>query len=556
MKSYHSRAPRRAGLFAAAAFLGLSATQAYAIDVAGNLLVDLDAATFSSGGTLWNNGGTLGGAFNASPTVVGGFQKQTFNGAAGLVFNDQNYYLTGPLSDASIEGNQDRSIEMWVWDNGALIGEESLLSWGHRGGPDGSNQSFNLGVDGRWGAVGHWGNPDLGWDPRFNGNGAGTKPVRGTWHHLVYTYDGAGHTAVYADGILKNSEDINGFGGLNTYAGNRIVIGAQTADGANNIAVDPNLAFTGAISRVRVHSGALTPAQVANNYNLERSTFSSGTTAPLQLSGVPVHRYTMNGLTSAANGTLVVDSGSKAGPVTNAFIRGAGANFTAAGIDLPGGDSHTNAYIDLPNGIMSGNLDSAPNSSVTLETWVTIQSTQNWSRYMDFGTTAIGEVPGAGGDFNGEQYITVSANIGTDPSSRMEHLRSLAVVDNRVNIDLPNTLNLNQEVHVVMVYDATFQEWRWYKDGVLQDWMSDNTGPTSINDVNNWLGRSMWSGDSNTDGVYNEFRVYDYALSPNQILGNKLAGPDVVNVPEPASIAMLGLGAAALAARRRRQKTV
>jgi hypothetical protein len=45
---------------------------------------------------------------------------------------------------------------------------------------------------------------------------------------------------------------------------------------------------------------------------------------------------------------------------------------------------------------------------------------------------------------------------------------------------------------------------------------------------------------------------YNYALSGNQVLGNVQAGPDIVNVPEPASIAALLMAAGCLIAARRR----
>ncbi len=52
----------------------------------------------------------------------------------------------------------------------------------------------------------------------------------------------------------------------------------------------------------------------------------------------------------------------------------------------------------------------------------------------------------------------------------------------------------------------------------------------NLNDVNNWLGRSNWTGDSNFDGLFNEFRIYDEALSADQIAANTAAGPDVIPV--------------------------
>src|SRR5581483_3986090 len=69
------------------------------------------------------------------------------------------------------------SIEAWVW-NPSIPGEETMVSWGHRDGPDGSNFSFNYGNDNRWGAMGHWGSPDMGWTPSANDN----APVAQRWH--------------------------------------------------------------------------------------------------------------------------------------------------------------------------------------------------------------------------------------------------------------------------------------------------------------------------------------------------------------------------------------
>ena len=47
-----------------------------------------------------------------------------------------------------------------------------------------------------------------------------------------------------------------------------------------------------------------------------------------------------------------------------------------------------------------------------------------------------------------------------------------------------------------------------------------------INDVNNWLGRSNWTGDANTAGSFDEFRIYDTALTEAQIEASRTAGPE------------------------------
>src|SRR5690606_24333328 len=53
---------------------------------------------------------------------------------------------------------------------------------------------------------------------------------------------------------------------------------------------------------------------------------------------------------------------------------------------------------------------------------------------------------------------------------------------------------------------------------------------SDLNDVNNWLGRSNWTVDANLQATFDEFRIYDFALTTNQVLGNFQAGPDTLNI--------------------------
>ena len=67
-----------------------------------------------------------------------------------------------------------------------------------------------------------------------------------------------------------------------------------------------------------------------------------------------------------------------------------------------------------------------------------------------------------------------------------------------------------------------------------------------------WVGRSQWP-DPVFDGLFNELRIYDDALSAAQVTTNFQLGPDTL-VPEPASVALAGLVGMALVAIRRRAK--
>jgi hypothetical protein len=53
-------------------------------------------------------------------------------------------------------------------------------------------------------------------------------------------------------------------------------------------------------------------------------------------------------------------------------------------------------------------------------------------------------------------------------------------------------------------------------------------GLEAIDDVNNWLGRSQWRQDFNLPGAYNEFRIYDSALSSADVAAIYALGPDDV----------------------------
>src|SRR5262245_14232584 len=210
---------------AALAAAGLIGSAQAAIQTAGDLLVNIDATALPEGPLpSVANAGTVGGFFeargglNARPRVAAVYH--VVGNTKGIELDGSDYLqfvavLGGPpvSPPAGLTGvNPTSSVEVWVL-NPWQEREETVVAWGHRGGPDGRNKSLLYGYDGRWGAIGHWGAADIGWDPAFNdeyyhpGN-----PTPGVWHHLVYTYDGT-TTRVYADGVLKNQESI----GLDTY---------------------------------------------------------------------------------------------------------------------------------------------------------------------------------------------------------------------------------------------------------------------------------------------------------------------------------------------------
>ena len=145
----------------------------------------------------------------------------------------------------------------WAYNpaDGRQNAEETAVAWGRRGGPAGSNLTFGYGDHGTWGAVGHWGTPDMPWFP------GGSSPDLGQWHHLVYTFDGS-TARVYADGELANSESV---GILGTHANTTINLAAQNG-GGGTLSLTEGQAGSLSLANVRVHTGVLSDADIAGNF--------------------------------------------------------------------------------------------------------------------------------------------------------------------------------------------------------------------------------------------------------------------------------------------------
>ncbi|MES2569678.1 MAG: LamG-like jellyroll fold domain-containing protein, partial [Verrucomicrobiota bacterium] len=254
----------------------------------------------------------------------------------------------------------------------------------------------------------------------------------------------------------------------------------------------------------------------ATTYTLTNSTSNTSAQANVTPFVLPqlTHRWSFN----EGSGTAVIDSIGTA----HGVLLGNGATRSATQITLPGGSSASAPYIDLPNGLISSL------NQLTIEGWMTISGSQNWSRIFDFGTGTAGEVLAPGGAPTGTEYLLLTGQIGGD-----QNTKRLALRDNNVeqSADLNNPVTNGQQFHFAVVYDATGNngspQIRYYRDGTQVGVLNTTYRLQNITDVNNWLGRSQFSSDANLQGAYNEFRIWNGPLGTGY-LNDATATPETL----------------------------
>ena len=245
-------------LFSAAALLPvlLWATPGFAQDIvtAGELFVDLDADDPTAGEEVWENAGTAGDFLLNGEVIL------TILGPAdssAILLNPdglQGIYQAQENAPAGLVGlNPTRTIEVWAY-NEFVDSEETMVAWGRRGGPDGTEMSFNYGNHGNYGAVTHWGGccPALGW---IDSNFTPGAPSEASWHHRVYPFagDATATTRLYVDGEAWNSET-HGVNAINTHPDHPIQLGAQIVNAGGDIDWGGRVG-TLALGQVRIHEG-------------------------------------------------------------------------------------------------------------------------------------------------------------------------------------------------------------------------------------------------------------------------------------------------------------
>ncbi len=303
--------------FALAGLMGSVFAETPQLAGAGDLLVKIDAAEFTTGtdgaavGAI-ANAGTLGGTFVPLDGKAGAVYSANVAGMPAFTFADTSTIMTNTVPPtAGMCGANPWSVEAWVYNPSFTATIETYFAWTPRDGFSDNGRTVmecrhcaNEGY-----AVEHY-STNLSW---------GGKPSRPEcWHYLVATRAADGTECFYIDGRLYERKNI----ALNLRTDGWLTLGGVWVAASSKYWAYP---FSGSLAKLRVHSGTLTAAQVLGNYETEVGTRinrwqgvdpATGTDYPAWNNAanwtqgtVPSHILIDNGGTAAfTSGTAVLDS--------------------------------------------------------------------------------------------------------------------------------------------------------------------------------------------------------------------------------------------------------
>ena len=131
-------------------------------------------------------------------------------------------------------------------------------------------------------------------------------------------------------------------------------------------------------------------------------------------------------------------------------------------------------------------------------------------------------------------FFCINANLNQQRMDALLNGTTMGTVDSAL------TTSTNTQYHYVMTFRTAWErtgraggQVTWYRNGTLIATRNVAMRLAEIEEVNNWLGRSQLTADCNANATYNEFRIYNHALTQAEITASLTAGADSLASPPP-----------------------
>jgi hypothetical protein len=230
--------------------------------------------------------------------------------------------------------------------------------------------------------------------------------------------------------------------------------------------------------------------------------------------GALTHKYDFN-TDVAAGGTFQDLAGNADGTLMNgAVISGGALVLNGVGTGITGDHAQLlTSATDPTNGI-----DISSYTNATFAIWATSNGLADWQRYFDFGGKSIDNTANAGnsiwitpnaGGGDGIRFAISNVDINTQSGFNNEQNTSTTEA-------YPGTGQLH---HIVGVFDGDNDVMRVYVDGLQRAQNTMATHELSMLQTDfALLGASLYDPDPSFNGTITEFKVFDNALSPSEVL--------------------------------------
>ena len=235
--------------------------------------------------------------------------------------------------------------------------------------------------------------------------------------------------------------------------------------------------------------------------------------APVTLRAGLIHRYSFNETNSV---TVAKDSaGNVAGKLKGSAGIGAGMLTLTNDASSSSSDSGL-SYLEFESSILPKG-----STNVSLVFWFTAKETGNFARLLN-----IGDQDGS----EGRAFLYFTPHTG-DSQSRA----GISATDTSNRIPLDNRALDDGKPHVVViVIDGTAKKMRVFVDGSEPTPAVDLEGNTldRVRPVQNFIGKSSFDSDPGLNAAIDEFRVYDNAMSLEEVTAVIKAGPNALPAAE------------------------